>query len=245
MASYNIFAEFYDELTSNVEYEKITDYVSGFFKKYLPNGKSVLDLACGTGTLSKLLSEKGYNVTGIDLSDDMLCVASSKGIQNASFIKADISSFVLPQKVDYCVCSLDSINHLKDIDEVQNCFDCVYESLNDNGVFVFDVNTVYKHKNVLADNTFVFDEEDFFLSWDNEYLGDNTVRILLDFFIFNGSNYDRYSEDFCEKAYEIDDLKNTLIKCNFEILGIYDELSLNEPRKDSERIYFVCKKVNN
>lgn len=245
MASYNIFAEFYDELTSNVEYEKITDYVSGFFKKYLPNGKSVLDLACGTGTLCKLLSEKGYNVTGIDLSDDMLCVASSKGIQNASFVKADISSFVLPQKVDYCVCSLDSINHLKDIDEVQKCFDCVNESLNYNGVFVFDVNTVYKHKNVLADNTFVFDEEDFFLSWDNEYLGDNTVRILLDFFIFNGSNYDRYSEDFCEKAYEIDDLKNTLIKCNFEILGIYDELSLNEPRKDSERIYFVCKKVNN
>ena len=104
-----------------------------------------------------------------------------------------MTDFELPHKVDCCVCSLDSINHLKDIVEVKKCFDCVYNSLNDGGVFVFDVNTVYKHKNVLGNNTFVFDEEDFFLSWDNEYLGDNTVRILLDFFVYNGKNYDRFS----------------------------------------------------
>ena len=82
----------------------------------------------------------------------------------------------------------------------RKCFDCVYNSLDNGGVFVFDVNTVYKHQCILADNTFVFDEEDFFLSWDNEYLGDNTVRILLDFFVFNGSSYDRYSEEFNEKG---------------------------------------------
>ncbi len=243
MASYNIFAEFYDDLTQNVEYEKIAKYVSSFFKKYYPCGKTVLDLACGTGTLSKILNEEGYNIIGIDLSDDMLCIASSKGVDNASFIKGDISSFALPQKVDYCVCSLDSINHLESIEQVGECFNCVYNSLNDGGIFVFDVNTVYKHKNVLNDNTFVFDEKDFFLSWDNEYLGENTVRILLDFFVFNGVNYDRFSEEFCEKAYEISELENKLNK--FKILGVYDELTLSEPKNDSERIYFVCKKVNN
>ncbi|MDD6659337.1 MAG: class I SAM-dependent methyltransferase [Eubacteriales bacterium] len=243
MASYNIFAEFYDDLTQNVEYEKIAKYVSSFFKKYYPSGKTVLDLACGTGTLSKLLNEEGYNIIGIDLSDDMLCIASSKSVDNASFIKGDISSFALPQKVDYCVCSLDSINHLKSIEQVGECFNCVYNSLVDGGIFVFDVNTVYKHKNVLKDNTFVFDEENFFLSWDNEYLGENTVRILLDFFVFNGVNYDRFSEEFCEKAYEISELENKLNK--FKILGVYDELTLTEPKNDSERIYFVCKKVNN
>lgn len=240
MASYNIFAEFYDDLTQNVEYEKIAKYVSSFFKKYYPSGKTVLDLACGTGTLSKLLNEEGYNIIGIDLSDDMLCIASSKSVDNASFIKGDISSFALPQKVDYCVCSLDSINHLKSIEQVGECFNCVYNSLVDGGIFVFDVNTVYKHKNVLNDNTFVFDEENFFLSWDNEYLGENTVRILLDFFVFNGVNYDRFSEEFCEKAYEISELENKLNK--FKILGVYDELTLTEPKNDSERIYFVCKK---
>lgn len=243
MASYNIFAEFYDDLTQNVEYEKIAKYVSSFFKKYYPSGKTVLDLACGTGTLSKLLNEEGYNIIGIDLSDDMLCIASSKSVDNASFIKGDISSFALPQKVDYCVCSLDSINHLKSIEQVGECFNCVYNSLVDGGIFVFDVNTVYKHKNVLNDNTFVFDEENFFLSWDNEYLGENTVRILLDFFVFNGVNYDRFSEEFCEKAYAISELENKLNK--FKILGVYDELTLTEPKNDSERIYFVCKKVNN
>ena len=243
MASYNIFAEFYDDLTQNVEYEKIAKYVSSFFRKYYPSGKTVLDLACGTGTLSKLLNEEGYNIIGIDLSDDMLCIASSKSVDNASFIKGDISSFALPQKVDYCVCSLDSINHLKSIEQVGECFNCVYNSLVDSGIFVFDVNTVYKHKNVLKDNTFVFDEENFFLSWDNEYLGENTVRILLDFFVFNGVNYDRFSEEFCEKAYEISELENKLNK--FKILGVYDELTLTEPKNDSERIYFVCKKVNN
>lgn len=243
MASYNIFAEFYDDLTQNVEYEKIAKYVSSFFKKYYPSGKTVLDLACGTGTLSKLLNEEGYNIIGIDLSDDMLCIASSKSVDNASFIKGDISSFALAQKVDYCVCSLDSINHLKSIEQVGECFNCVYNSLVDGGIFVFDVNTVYKHKNVLNDNTFVFDEENFFLSWDNEYLGENTVRILLDFFVFNGVNYDRFSEEFCEKAYEISELENKLNK--FKILGVYDELTLTEPKNDSERIYFVCKKVNN
>lgn len=243
MASYNIFAEFYDDLTQNVEYEKIAKYVSSFFKKYYPSGKTVLDLACGTGTLSKLLNEEGYNIIGIDLSDDMLCIASSKSVDNASFIKGDISSFALPQKVDYCVCSLDSINHLKSIEQVGECFNCVYNSLVDGGIFVFDVNTVYKHKNVLNDNTFVFDEENFFLSWDNEYLGENTVRILLDFFVFNGVNYDRFSEEFFEKAYEISELENKLNK--FKILGVYDELTLTEPKNDSERIYFVCKKVNN
>lgn len=243
MASYNIFAEFYDDLTQNVEYEKIAKYVSSFFKKYYPSGKTVLDLACGTGTLSKLLNEEGYNIIGIDLSDDMLCIASSKSVDKASFIKGNISSFALPQKVDYCVCSLDSINHLKSIEQVGECFNCVYNSLVDGGIFVFDVNTVYKHKNVLNDNTFVFDEENFFLSWDNEYLGENTVRILLDFFVFNGVNYDRFSEEFCEKAYEISEIENKLNK--FKILGVYDELTLTEPKNDSERIYFVCKKVNN
>ena len=154
-----------------------------------------------------------------------------------------MTDFELPHNVDCCVCSLDSINHLKDIVEVKKCFDCVYNSLNDGGVFVFDVNTVYKHKNVLGNNTFVFDEEDFFLSWDNEYLGDNTVRILLDFFVYNGKNYDRFSEEFNEKAYSVNELKSVLN--NFNIIGIYDELNLDDIKDNSERIYFVLKKGDN
>lgn len=241
--SYNTFAKFYDKLTENVEYKKRTDYISSFFKRYADKCDTVLDLACGTGSVTKYLADLGYNVIGIDLSDEMLTVASSKQIKNAMFIKGDMTDFELPYKVDCCVCSLDGINHLKDIVEVKKCFDCVYNSLNDGGIFVFDVNTVYKHKNVLGNNTFVFDEEDFFLSWDNEYLGDNTVRILLDFFVYNGKNYDRFSEEFNEKAYSVNELKSVLN--NFNIIGIYDELNLDDIKEDSERIYFVLKKGDN
>lgn len=243
MKSYNTFAKFYDELTDNVEYEKRSKYIYDFFKKNCANCNSVLDLACGTGSVSEYLADMGMEVIGMDLSDEMLTEACLKGIKRAVFIKGDMTCFTLPQKVDCCICSLDSINHLKDIDEVKKCFDCVYNSLDNGGVFVFDVNTVYKHQCILADNTFVFDEEDFFLSWDNEYLGDNTVRILLDFFVFNGSSYDRYSEEFNEKAYTVEELKNILDK--FEIIGIYDEMTLDPPKSDSERIYFVCKKGDN
>lgn len=243
MKSYNTFAKFYDELTENVEYKIRTDYISSFFKKYSSKSETVLDLACGTGSMSRYLTDLGYEVIGMDLSDEMLIEAASKGIADATFLKGDITSFKLPYKIDCCVCSLDSINHLKDIEEVKKCFECVYSCLNNGGVFVFDVNTIYKHKEILGDNTFVFDEDDFFLSWDNEYIGDNTVRILLDFFVFNGRNYDRYSEEFNEKAYSVDELINAV--GNFEILGIYDDMTLSEPKADSERLYFVCKKGDN
>ena len=141
------------------------------------------------------------------------------------------------------ICCLDSINHLNNIDDVQATFKNVYDSLNDNGLFVFDVNTVYKHNEVLADNTFVFDEDDYYLVWDNEAVDDRTVRILLDMFLFNGENYDRFSEEFEETAYSVEELSTLLKNSGFVDIKIYDELSYDEPKNDSERLYFVCKKV--
>lgn len=240
MSSYNAFAQFYDYLTENVNYKVRSDYISNFFYEYGCGGSKVLDLACGTGTVSKLLSDKGYCVTGMDISDEMLTVAQEKCCGKVEFLKGDISDFSLPEKYDYCICLLDSINHLDCIESVRKCFSCVYNALNKNGIFVFDVNTVYKHKDILGDNTFAFDEDDFFLCWDNEYMENNRVRILLDFFVFNGNNYDRFSEEFYETAYDIEDIKNAL--SDFEIVGIYDDMNLSPPKADSERVYFVCKR---
>lgn len=242
MSKYNTFALFYDILTENADYKVRNSYISNFFSEYKGKGKKVLDLACGTGTNAEFLSRDGYSVTGIDLSYEMLTQAKNK-CPDIEFIRADMTDFTLPDKYDYCICTLDAVNHLASIDDVSKCFKCVYNSLADGGLFIFDANTVYKHKFVLADNSFVFDEEDFFLSWDNSYSGNGVVEIFLDFFIFNGKSYDRYSENFTEKAYPVDEMKNVLKLNGFDIIHIYDDLTENPPNDKSERIYFVCKKV--
>lgn len=239
---YNYFALHYDELTENVDYKVRSDYISGFFNKSgIPENASLLDLACGTGTMSLLFKEKGYQVIGIDLSSEMLSAADNKAKGTIPFIKAEMQNFSLTEPVDACVCCLDSINHLSSLKEAEKTFECVYNALNENGIFVFDVNTVHKHRNILADNSFVFDEENYFLSWDNERIDDYSIRIILDFFVYNGKNYDRYSEEFVETAFETEALTAAL-EPYFEILGIYDDLSLDKPKTDSERLYFVCKR---
>lgn len=242
MSSYNVFASFYDRLTQNVEYEKRSDYILKLYDRFSGKRDKALDLACGTGSFSLYLSNNGFDVTGIDLSEEMLCIADSKAKGTIDFICGDMTDFSLNEKYDLCICCLDSINHITDYNHVKRCFDCVHDALYSNGIFIFDVNTVYKHKEVLADNTFVFDEEDFFLSWDNELVDETTVRVLLDFFVYNGKNYDRYSEEFYERAYTVDALCRAL--SGFEILGVYEDMTLDSPKEDSERIYFVCKRKN-
>lgn len=242
MKPYNHFAEIYDDLTENVNYKVRSDYISGFFNKYdIPKNGSILDLACGTGSVSAEFIKKGYHITGIDLSTEMLSIADNKLNGKINLINAKMQDFALSEPVDAVVCLLDSINHLESEKDVAECFKCVYNSLKENGLFIFDVNTVYKHNYVLCNNSFIFDEENYFLSWDNELLENNKVRILLDIFMFNGNNYDRFSEEFIETAYDTDNLKR-LLAPYFDIFGIYDELTLNEPKKDSERLYFICKR---
>ena len=240
---YNYFAYRYDELTGNIDYEAGSECISGFLSEQgIGTDSTLLDLACGTGTMSLLMKNRGYRVTGIDISEEMLSVADHKAQGEISFIKADMRDFHLAKPVDACICCLDSLNHLDSIEDVEAAFKCVHASLRDGGVFIFDVNTVYKHNHVLADNSFIFDEEDYFLAWDNELLEDSRVRIMLDFFVFNGENYDRYSEEFVETAFSEEALRAALSPY-FEVLGVYDENVPDPPKNDSQRIYFVCKRI--
>ncbi len=245
--SYNYFANLYDCLTNNVDYEVRSEYISDFFNENnIEHGSTILDLACGTCSISVLLAKKGYNIIGIDASQEMLEIASNKAFENEcdlSLLCAKMQNFDLPREVDGCICSLDSINHLDNECDVVKTFQNVYNCLRNDGLFVFDVNTIYKHQNVLADNTFVFEDDDYYLVWDNESEEDNKVRILLDMFIYNGSSYDRYSEEFIEKAYSLDFLNDSLKSVGFSVLGVFEELTRDKPKDDTQRVYFVCKKV--
>lgn len=108
------------------------------------------------------------------------------------------------------------------------------------GLFIFDVNTIYKHNNILSDHAFVFDEENYFLAWDNEGISDGEVRIFLDLFVKQGADYKRFSESFTEKAYSVKALTAAL-KPYFSSIEVFDDLSRKSPQKTSERLYFVCR----
>mgnify|MGYP002517204373 CR=1 FL=1 len=239
---YNYLPFCYDELTENVDYEARCNYICSFFNEYgIFCGDTVLDLACGSGTMALLMKQKGYEVIGMDASAEMLSLADNKAKGDITFIRSEMQNFTLAEPVNACMCNLDSVNHLGSIEDVKKAFACVYHCVAENGIFIFDVNTVYKHNAVLADNTFVFDKENYFLCWDNELLEDNRVRILLDLFVFNGKNYDRFSEEFTETAYSTEELCSAL-KPYFDVLGIYDDLTRNLSESKSERLYFVCRR---
>ena len=241
MSSYGVFAQYYDSLTQNAEYKVRSEFISGFFNSENKRDYHILDIACGTGTVAKYLSDMGYSVSGLDISEEMLSVASSKLC--APLYKSDMRDFDFNKSFDACICTLDSLNHLENTEDWQRCFESVYKSLKKDGLFIFDVNTVYKHNEILADNTFVFDTDECFLCWDNELIESGKVRIILDFFIpidEDRNAYQRFNEDFIEQAFEIEEI--TAMLENFEILGIYDDMSKNAPHDKSERIYFICKR---
>lgn len=241
MSSYNELSRLYDVLTEDVNYKVRSDYISDFFIANGINNGTIIDLACGTGSFSKHFDDKGFNVIGVEISEGMLVEAQQK-VPNAQFVMYPMQDYISSQEVDGVICCLDSINHLTNIDDVQKTFNSVFENLKSGGLFVFDVNTVYKHQKILSNNVFVFDEDDYYLVWENELLDNNEVRILLDMFIYNGENYDRYSEDFNEKAYSVQKLIDMLKISGFNNINVYDDLSLDSPKEDSERLYFVAKK---
>jgi hypothetical protein len=159
------------------------------------------------------------------------------------FLNQPMQDIDLYGTVDCAICVLDGINHLNNSDEVRQTFEKVSLFMNKGGAFAFDVNTIYKHKNVLADNAFIYDFDDLYCAWQNDYNEeDNSVDIALDFFEEEDGVYYRSSESFSEQAYGLDEISRWLEDAGFEIIGIYDDLTTNPVMPDSEREVFLAKK---
>ena len=249
MAGYRDFAFFYDLLMKNADYESRFGYIIGLLAENGIGEGILLDMACGTGTLSKMFAQKGFDVVGIDASEEMLSRAQEKKLEenfDALFLCQKMEELDMFGTVDAAVCTLDSLNHVTEKEKIREIFRRVALFMNDNCLFIFDVNTLYKHRRVLENNAFVFDTENVFCVWQNTLLEDNeTTQINLD--IFEGDEeeedvYIRYSEEFFERGYELDFLKKTLENYRFEVVGIYDDMTKEPVRRDSERAVFVCKK---
>jgi len=244
-AGYGAFALYYDSLTQNIDYDKIADYYLSLFEKQGVKQGNLLDLACGTGNLTVKLCEKShFDLTAADISTDMLSMASAKQLNNTRLLLSDMCSLYFNNEFDAVICGLDSLNHLSNASELNKAFCGVFNSLKKGGIFAFDMNSVKKHREVLGDNTFVYDVEGVFCAWQNEYFEENNrVDIMLDLFVEKRGKYIRHQESFSETAYPIKLVEELLIKSGFEILNCYDYLTEKEASEDNEKFVFLARKV--
>lgn len=246
--SYGVFSEFYDALTANVSYDTVSQVLSSLLTRYGKSRGLLLDLACGTGSVSVRMAQKGYEVIGVDLSPEMLSEAQNKAYsagQNILFLCQDMTALDLYGTVDAAVCTLDGLCHLPDEESVQAALRKVSLFMNPGGVFLFDVNSVYKHRAVLGNNTFVYDTDDVYCVWQNTLLPDGvTVQMDLDFFepVSDAGDYVRQSERFTERAYPRETLEAMLKKAGFTVLDVFDGYSGKPAHDTSERLLFAVRK---
>ena len=245
MKSYSVFAQYYDELTANVEYAKRADYLLELMKHLGHTPGLCLDLACGTGSLTLELYRRGLDIYGIDGSVEMLSEARMKCAEAGAdilFLCQKMQSIDLYGTVDTVFCTLDSLNHLKNGEELEKVFSKVSFFMDPGGYFLFDMNTLYKHREVLGNETFVYETEDVYCVWQNRCHKDGKVDIQLDFFQPENGMYARSTERFSEQAYPVEEVLERLGRAGFGEVRVFDEMTFDPPRNESQRLIFAAKK---
>jgi SAM-dependent methyltransferase len=244
--SYSSFAAFYDKL-QEADYEKIGGY---FHSRLCANGAKsgiLLDLACGTGTLSRHFAGLGYDVIGADISPEMLSEAAKKPCKNLQYLCQDMTGLDLFGTIDCCVCALDSLNHLPDKAAVKQAFSRVSLFMNKGGVFVFDMNTLYKHSEILSGNTFIYDLEDIYCVWQNSYCENGKIDMMLDIFCRGDyqspESWNRHIINLSETAYSLAEIEEMLTETGFGEIKICDWLTDEPVNSLSEKAVFTAVKI--
>ena len=248
MASYNAFAPFYDRFIKPVDYKRRAVYFDQLIAPHIGEQKLLLDLACGTGSLSIALSQLGYEVIAADASPQMLSIAQQKAYdagEQILFLNQRMETLDLYGTIDACVCALDSLNHLTDLGALRRALARVSLFLAQGGVFVFDMNTPYKHRALLADNSYVYEQGDTLCVWRNKTDADLLTEIALDFFTRQADGrYIRTGERFSERGYTVKAVSDLLSEVGLTLTALYADDSFDAPKDASERYIFVTKKGN-
>jgi len=245
MSQYKNLAHIYDELINcDVDYKAWADKIISFCSRLNVEKRDYLDLACGTGNMTELISKEFKATWAVDLSSFMLTEAESKlralGIK-AKFVCQDISNLKLNQKFDLITCCLDATNYILEEANLEAYFIGVFKHLKDNGVFIFDINSYYKLTNILGGNVFTYDNDKVLYVWDN-YLENDIVDMKLTFFVKEEENYRRFDEEHTERAYKETDIEKLIKKTGFIIKGKlnnYEEIPIDEK---CERITYILTK---
>ena len=246
MSLYKDFASVYDLLMDDSDYSGRTEYLCRLFEKFDRMPTLMLDLACGTGEFSNRFAKKGVQVIGVDISEDMLCVAKEKSAEKGNdilYLCQAAEELDLYGTVDGAVCCLDSLNHITAYEDFCRAIAKVSLFLEPERLFIFDVNTEYKHREILGNNTFVVEQDNVFCVWQNSfYSQENITDISLDFFVKEQESYKRFSEDFSERAYTCKEIEEAIKSAGLKIEAVYADMSENSPLENTDRVIYVTRK---
>ncbi len=244
---YGNFAQFYDSLMYDVDYKKRTAYLLRLFSKYGKKPTLLLDVACGTGGFSNCFAKQGVEVIGVDMSQEMLSLAREKSAEEGNdilYLCQKAEELDLYGTVDGVICCLDSLNHITDYKEFCKALKKVSLFLEEQCLFIFDINTEYKHKEILGDNVFVIENDAVYCVWANKFREKYCkVDISLDFFVEQNGVYHRFSEEFSERAYTPEEISAALKKAGLEIVEIFEDMTEKPLSSNSERAVYVTRKV--
>lgn len=261
MEAYTGFANVYDEFMDNVPYDEWTDYLADLLKEYgVEQNDLVLELGCGTGSMTRRLARKGYDMIGIDYSDDMLEIAREKGSDEGFsydqilYLNQDMREFELYGTVAAVVSICDSMNYITSSKDLVRVFQLVNNYLDTNGVFIFDMNTIHKYRDILGETTIAENREDASFIWENYYdkeekmnQYDITIYKKVDLELEEEdeevptSLFERFEETHYQKAYEIEEVIKLINEAGMEYVTAYDACTKNPPNENSERVYFVAR----
>lgn len=240
------FAYVYDRLMEDVDYGQWATYIENIFQREGISPNSLLELACGTGNITIPMAKRGYQVMGVDISEDMLMVAKEKALSqgtNILFVQQDMCQLELNSTYDGVLCCCDGINYIVETEALITLFKGVYRYLSPGGIFVFDISTSYKLKQILGNNTFGENLNDLCYLWENDFDEQTqNIDMNLTFFIQEGRHFRKFEELHRQRAYEVEDLKEILQGTGFNRIQCFDGFSWQEPAEESERVFFVCRK---
>lgn len=237
-------AEYYDTIMKGIEYREWVTYTIELFKLFGHSPKRVLDLACGTGSATIELARRGFAVTAIDRSRQMLDVFRKKRKPGEiEIIEADMESFRLSHPVDAVTCYFDSINYLVEERSLRRCFERVSETLAGEGIFVFDMNTIYGLEKVWGTNTLIREIDNIYSVWKSVYDASKHLSTLyLTLFVRDGSTYTRVDEVHQERAYPLGEVKDMLKDAGFSNVDIYAHMTTSNFYDISSRVMVVAEK---
>lgn len=247
MEAYTGFAEVYDIFMDNVPYKQWSEYLISLLKEYGIEDGLVCDLGCGTGKMTELLSKAGYDMIGIDASSEMLNIAqiNRESDDDILYLCQDMREMELYGTVRAVVSVCDCMNYLLEEEDLLETFRLVNNYLDPGGIFVFDMNTEYKYRELLGDRTICENRESCSFIWENYYDEEERMNEY-DLTLFVREEEDlfrRFEEIHYQKSYSIDCIKQLILESGLELVAVYDAFSHEEPNSESERVYFIAREI--